>query len=210
MVYTSLPAKMENEDKAEIPGFEGRYYITRSGKVLSAPNSHHKTTIELKPQEGRTGRADGYLRINLRDAEGNDNKWRLIHKMVAEAFVERPDGCNDVEHKNGNKLDNRAENLQWVQNDLIEVNVSSVSLKSYGWSKYGGERYGLVQETKLPKWFCQSCQETQTSEMPSYMFEFSTGEFIRICANCQYLKIKNQLTDLIDLVSLVRKVDSLW
>lgn len=54
---------------------------------------------------------DGYLRIQLWDH--GKCKFVSIHRLVAEAFVPNPDNKPFINHKNGNKQDNRAENLEW-------------------------------------------------------------------------------------------------
>ena len=45
--------------------------------------------------------------------DGKQKSFR-IHRLVALAFLKRVKGCNHVDHINGDKLDNRVNNLRWV------------------------------------------------------------------------------------------------
>ncbi len=56
---------------------------------------------------------DGYLRIQI--WENGTCKFVALHRLIAEAFLPRPAGENIVvNHKNGEKSDNRVSNLEWV------------------------------------------------------------------------------------------------
>ncbi len=54
----------------------------------------------------------GYLQVCLQ----NKKSYR-IHRLVAELFVENPEGKPQVNHKDGNKLNNSHTNLEWVTNE---------------------------------------------------------------------------------------------
>ena len=38
---------------------------------------------------------------------------RTVHRLVAIAFLPKPDGCDEINHKDENKLNNSVENLEW-------------------------------------------------------------------------------------------------
>ena len=56
---------------------------------------------------------EGYEVVTLHNNKG---EWvvRYVHELVAEAFVPNPNGKKHVRHKDGDKLNNRADNLEWV------------------------------------------------------------------------------------------------
>lgn len=77
---------------------DGRVFSRRSNKYLS--NSLKKA---------------GYFRVSLSrgDGESYEVKELWVHRIVAKHFVENPRGVNCVNHKDGNKLNNKSSNLEW-------------------------------------------------------------------------------------------------
>ena len=54
----------------------------------------------------------GYCHVAI--MVGGKYTTKLVHRIVAEMFIPNEDGKPEVHHKNGDKTDNRAENLEWV------------------------------------------------------------------------------------------------
>jgi hypothetical protein len=74
-----------------------------------------------------------------------------------------------------------------------------------GWSRYGGGRRGLIKSENENEWYCQSCAMGHGNEDSPYMFEFSPGEFIRICNKCLWLAKVNHALDFLALKELVNR-----
>lgn len=101
----------------EIVGYEGLYLVSDEGQIFSLPkivnNGKSEYLREGKMLSPGTRGKNGivYLFVILR--KDGKNKHHSVHRIVAEAFVEKPSGCNVVNHKDRNTLNNNADNLEW-------------------------------------------------------------------------------------------------
>lgn len=105
----------------EIPGFEGMYIVSNYGEVkglqrlkITNKNGRLTTVFEkyLKPYKG--GKKGNYLRVCL--SKNNKKYIRVIHRLVAELFIQNPNNKPAVNHIDGNTYNNNVLNLEWCTN----------------------------------------------------------------------------------------------
>ena len=88
-------------------------------RIKGFPNYEVSNLGNVRNDEGRLlsshhpERASGYCKVTMAIAEGKYNS-RTVHRIVAEAFIPNPENKPQIHHKNGDKADNRADNLEWV------------------------------------------------------------------------------------------------
>lgn len=93
----------------EIPGFAGRYLASDDGRIYSTINRRGNPAPAHQLSE-RIGSC-GYSVVQLRRSRKNEN--RLVHVVVALTFLGERNGL-EVNHKDGNKLNNGLANLEYV------------------------------------------------------------------------------------------------
>ena len=124
--FIKLP--VGNSDFRFVDGTEENMIISSQGEVLKRyPKSYryggrknYYQVVTPKPN------AAGYLQINV-PIRGITT---LVHRLVAEAFLDNPKGYNEIDHRNHNRLDNRAENLRWCTHSENMSNSNKPKVKS--------------------------------------------------------------------------------
>lgn len=108
----------------DIKGYECRYQISNKGRVRSLKNN----VIRIPDC------TNGYARIRL----AKEKSKRMVHRLVAEAFIPNPSNYPQVNHINGIKTDNRVENLEWctaLGNFTHSVEILGHNLRNFTYEK---------------------------------------------------------------------------
>ena len=115
----------------DVAGYEGLYQVSNLGRIKSMERyCKDRSSVRLIPETFKKASLSGtekngqhYLQVAL----FKDGKRRLyrIHRIVAEMFIPNPENKEVVNHKNGNKHDNRVDNLEWCTN--AENNAHAIS-----------------------------------------------------------------------------------
>lgn len=86
----------------DVVGYEGLYKVSNTGDIFS-------TLLQRKKKPSTTEL--GYLVVTLR--KDKVSKLVKVHRLVATAFIPNPESKKEVNHKDGNKVNNNVSNLHW-------------------------------------------------------------------------------------------------
>jgi hypothetical protein len=106
----------EKEIWKDIPGYEGLYQISNLGRVKSLDRIVTSKIGVKKSVKGKimknciNGNQYSYVNLSL----NKKFKSKKIHRLIAIVFIPNPENKPCVNHKDGNKLNNSIDNLEWV------------------------------------------------------------------------------------------------
>ena len=131
----------------DIKTYEGLYQVSETGIIkalerkVKMPNGGIKIIKEHYPKLSETPK--GYLKVMLTDINGI-RKGRFVHRLVAECYIY--ESKLQINHKDKNKQNNNASNLEYVtnrQNVIHSIDKTKTSSKYTGVTK------------QRNKWQCQ-------------------------------------------------------
>lgn len=105
----------KHEQWLTIPGYGCVYEVSNLGRVRSVDRIliyQDRGEFVKRPLKGRILKQSGYKYKVVKLKYKTPSK--RVHSLVARAFLTKPIGKTQINHKNGNRHDNRLENLEWV------------------------------------------------------------------------------------------------
>ena len=87
-----------------IKDYEGLYMINSNGDIYNCKRKNLMKSLICK--------GNGYFKIGL--TKNNKQKTYLLHRLIAIHFIENPNNYELVDHIDNNRINNKLDNLRWV------------------------------------------------------------------------------------------------
>lgn len=126
----------------QVDGFGGIYYVSNLGSVKSTERTQEYSDGRvykypekiLKQSTKKYGKGAGYMTAHF--YYNTVRETMNVHRLVAEHFVDKPEGKNVVNHIDGNKSNNVYTNLEWVTYSENNAHALETGLKEQTPSSY--------------------------------------------------------------------------
>lgn len=117
------------EEWKDIEGYEGIYQVSNYGNVKSlARQRRNSKGIYMQKEKllSLTNTSTGYKKVEL--VKNGKKKGYKVHRLVAMAFIDNPENKPEVNHIDGNKINNHVDNLEWVTSSENSIHAYKTGL----------------------------------------------------------------------------------
>ena len=131
----------------DVENFEGQYQVSSFGRVKSLARTRLGKNGCISPLRERImslkTTKEGYKAIGL--CKNGDKKHPSVHRLVANAFINRIEGKETVNHVDGNKENNNVYNLEWANQSEQMIHAVKLDLVE----KRGSPKYTKVFKKEI-------------------------------------------------------------
>lgn len=158
-----------------IKEFDGFYEISNRGRLKSFKRNKETFLIPHK-------RKDGYLMFYL--YHNKKQYYRYAHRLVAQCFIEKIEGKETVNHKDGNKQNNISDNLEWLTMGENNYHAGLINLKQIG-SNHSNSKLSFSDLKEIRELLKQDCL---TNKQIGEQYKVHRSTIYKICKGISYRK----------------------
>jgi hypothetical protein len=138
-----------------IEGFEGLYEVSNLGRIktLGKTVTYKDGRVYTYPEKiiNQIKARGGYYYVNLRRLDKSREFWS-VHRIVADAFVPNPEHLPCVNHKDEDKVNNHADNLEWCTHQYNNSYGSKpAKISAYAKAHHSGEGNPMYGKKHSPE-----------------------------------------------------------
>lgn len=148
-----------------IPGYEGKYGVSNRGRVKSLARMRDcNGGLAFMPERIRKqDYAKGYFQLSLLK-NAKKRIWKIA-RLVALAFLPNPENKPQVNHKDGNKRNNRLSNLEWAtRSENMKHAYQNGLERALAGEENGASVLTNEKATRIREWYADGFSQSKIAE----------------------------------------------
>ena len=174
----------EGEEWRDVVGFEGLYMVSSFGRVISLKREVRNTHCSCRVVEqhiltpNKNISRPKYIRHSYHLYKNKRNRKSITaHRIVATSFIPNPNNYPDIDHIDGNPLNNNVHNLKWC-NKVMNMN-NPITRKRLSNSKTG--KLNTKKSIPVVRISNDGMIETFPSVMEAYRNGYNHSSILKCC-----------------------------
>lgn len=138
-----MEKEYNNEIWVDVIGFNGFYKVSNFGNIKKHLGSNQFGIFHIDKNIQPYENEKGYLKVGL--TINKKRKIEKVHRLVAKHFIPNPKEYPEVNHKDGNKLNNHYSNLEWCNRKQNMKHASDNNLLSNRYGEFNNSAKAVLQ-----------------------------------------------------------------